>query len=259
MYFFRTRAFSYLIQYKYHFQESSLLNTQCPLELFNFVFEVQDYALYIQFFLGSFSLVSYPLPLLKKIIYFIFGCAGSLLLCVGFLQLQRAGAALQLWCAAFLQRQLLLLWCMGFSSRGAQVQLLSGMWDLPGPGIKPLSPVLTDEFLATVPLGKHPSSSFLSFGIFEESRPAVLQTTSFSVKMCLIIFPCLSSCYSFGRSAIPAMLFLSQDVSLSCLLEQSLSYISIVQVAFLLHISSVQDAVSRLLGNIVLSSSFSIH
>ena len=37
------------------------------------------------------------------------------------------------------------------SSCGARTQLFQGMWDLPGPGIEPLSPVLAIRFLTTRP------------------------------------------------------------------------------------------------------------
>ena len=40
------------------------------------------------------------------------------------------------------------------SSCGTQAQLLRGMWDLPGPGLKPGSPALAGGFLTTVPPGK---------------------------------------------------------------------------------------------------------
>ena len=42
------------------------------------------------------------------------------------------------------------------SSCGAWAQLLCGMWDLPGPGIKPVSPALAGGFLTTAPPGKPP-------------------------------------------------------------------------------------------------------
>ena len=60
------------------------------------------------------------------------------------------------------------LWRMGFSicglralerrlsSCGAWAQLLRGMWDLPGPGLEPVSLALADEFLTTAPPGKFP-------------------------------------------------------------------------------------------------------
>ena len=40
------------------------------------------------------------------------------------------------------------------SSCGAQAQLLHGMWDLPRPGMEPVSPALAGGFLTTAPLGK---------------------------------------------------------------------------------------------------------
>ena len=44
--------------------------------------------------------------------------------------------------------------CGGFSGCGARAQLLGGMWDLPGPGIEPMSPALAGGFLTTAPPGK---------------------------------------------------------------------------------------------------------
>ena len=40
------------------------------------------------------------------------------------------------------------------SSCGARAQLLHGMWDLPGPGLQPVSPALAGGFLTTAPPGK---------------------------------------------------------------------------------------------------------
>ena len=40
---------------------------------------------------------------------------------------------------------------MGFSSCGAWAWLPRGMWDLPGPGIKPTFPALAGGFLTTGP------------------------------------------------------------------------------------------------------------
>ena len=39
-------------------------------------------------------------------------------------------------------------------SCGSQAQLLRGMWDLPRPGLKPVSPALAGRFSTTVPPGK---------------------------------------------------------------------------------------------------------
>ena len=40
------------------------------------------------------------------------------------------------------------------SSCGSRAQLLRGMWDLPRPGLEPVSPALAGGFLTTVPAGK---------------------------------------------------------------------------------------------------------
>ena len=63
----------------------------------------------------------------------ILDCAGSLLLRQGFFSLQRAGAS---------------------APCGALPQYLQGMWNLPRPGIKPMSPALAGKFLTTGPPGK---------------------------------------------------------------------------------------------------------
>ena len=82
-----------------------------------------------------------------------------------------SGGYSSLRCTAFSLRWLLLLQstgsgCAGFSSCGsralecrlsscgARAQLLHGMWDLPGPGLKPVSPALAGGFLTTAPPGK---------------------------------------------------------------------------------------------------------
>ena len=109
---------------------------------------------------------------------FIFGCVGSSLLRVGFLQLWQAGATLH--CSAQASH------CGGFSccraralgvqasvvaarglsscgswapehrlrSGGAQIQLLRSMWDLPRPRLEPVSPALAGGFLTTAPARK---------------------------------------------------------------------------------------------------------
>ena len=40
------------------------------------------------------------------------------------------------------------------SSCGSRAQLLLGMWDLPRPGLEPVSPALAGRFSPTVPPGK---------------------------------------------------------------------------------------------------------
>ena len=40
------------------------------------------------------------------------------------------------------------------SSCGSRAQLLRGMWDLPGPGLEPVSPALAGRFSTAAPPGK---------------------------------------------------------------------------------------------------------
>ena len=62
------------------------------------------------------------------------------------------------------------LWGVGFSSCSARTpvcklsscaELPCGMWDIPGPGFKPMSPVLQGRFLTTGPVGKPLLTVFL--------------------------------------------------------------------------------------------------
>ena len=55
------------------------------------------------------------------------------------------------------------------SSCGAQAQLLRGMWDLPGPGLEPVSPALAGRFLTTAPPGKS-----LSLPLFSTNKAHLL-------------------------------------------------------------------------------------
>ena len=82
-----------------------------------------------------------------------------------------SGGYSSLRCVSFSLWWLLLLWStasrhVGFSSCGtralehrlsscgARAYLLCGMWDLPGPGLEPVSPALAGGFLTTAPPGK---------------------------------------------------------------------------------------------------------
>ena len=49
--------------------------------------------------------------------------------------------------------------CTGFSSCGTWAQLFCALWNLPRPGIEPVSPALAGRFPSTVPPGKF----FLSY------------------------------------------------------------------------------------------------
>ena len=48
------------------------------------------------------------------------------------------------------------------SSCGSRAQLLRGMWDLPGPGLKPVSPALAGRLLTTAPPGKPQCALFIA-------------------------------------------------------------------------------------------------
>ena len=49
------------------------------------------------------------------------------------------------------------------SSCGSWAQLLRGMWDLPRPGLEPVSPALAGRFSTTAPPGKPPQTGILTF------------------------------------------------------------------------------------------------
>ena len=116
------------------------------------------------------------------LIYFVFGCIGSLSL-HGLSLVAVSGGYSSLRCVSFSLRWLLLLWStgsrhMGFSSCGlqalerklsnfgTQALLLRGMWDLPRPGLKPVSPALAGGFLTTAPPGKSHDFLLLNWIIF---------------------------------------------------------------------------------------------
>ena len=87
---------------------------------------------------------------------FNFACAGSSCLHAGF---QSKDSSLVRCSSSFSLRWLLLLQITGprptaFSSCGKWAQLLCGTWNLPGPGIEPVSPALAAGFLSTEPPGK---------------------------------------------------------------------------------------------------------
>ena len=83
-------------------------------------------------------------------------------------------------CAGFSLRRLLLLWSTGsrragfsscgswalerrLSTCGARAQLLRGMWDLPRPGLEPVSPALAGGFPTNASPGKPQIAVFLMF------------------------------------------------------------------------------------------------
>ena len=92
--------------------------------------------------------------------------------CDGFFLFVTSRATLELWCADFSVRWLLLLQSMGSRMCGSVVLapglqssgsvvvvhgfLALRMWDLLGPGMDPVSPALTGGFFSTEPPGQPP-------------------------------------------------------------------------------------------------------
>ena len=71
-------------------------------------------------------------------------------------------------CAGLSLSRPLLLWSTGSRRAGSVIvahgaQLLHGMWDLPRPGLEPVSPALAGRFSTTAPPGKPPSRGLLFF------------------------------------------------------------------------------------------------
>ena len=95
----------------------------------------------------------------KKFIYlFIYGCVGSSFLCEGLLQLWQVGPLFiavrgPLTIAASLVAEHRLQ-TRRLSNCGSRAQLLRGMWDLPRPGLEPVSPALAGRLSTTAPPGK---------------------------------------------------------------------------------------------------------
>ena len=122
-----------------------------------------------------------------------------------------SGGYSSLQCAGLSLQWLLLLWSTGawalvvvahrlsscglwalecrLSSCGARAQLLRSMWDLPGPGLEPVSPALAGGFLTTVPPGK--SRFLLTMGKIKRPRIAreepIVQGREFCL-FCMFVF-----------------------------------------------------------------------
>ena len=52
------------------------------------------------------------------------------------------------------------------SNCGSRAQLLRSMWDLPSPGLEPVSPALAGRLSTTVPPGKHPIRECFAYVFF---------------------------------------------------------------------------------------------
>ena len=154
----------------------------------------------------------------KKFIYlfnlFIFGCVGSSLLRVCFLQLRWAGATLRCGARALGARASVVgargLSSCGFwalecrlSSCGARASLLRGVWELPGPGLEPLSPALVGGFLTTAPPGKPLSFFNIKISIYIcilSSFTSYTEVNILQILFCILPFFTYLIIYSYNNS-----------------------------------------------------------
>ena len=76
---------------------------------------------------------------------------------------------------------------LGFSSCGTGAQVLHGMWNLPGAGIKPVSPALPGGFFTTVPPVK-PAKVLKTHNMWGEKQKAKLSVLcmGYEIKTTLI-------------------------------------------------------------------------
>ena len=70
------------------------------------------------------------------------------------------------------------------SSCGARAELLCGIWDLPGPGLEPMSPALAGGFLTTTPPGKSLSFWMVFFEAQKFTNFMKSNLSSFSFVTC---------------------------------------------------------------------------
>ena len=113
-----------------------------------------------------FQITTYSFFFFFKIYLFYFWLCWVFIAARGLSLVAVSGGYSSLRCAGFSLWWLLLLQSMGssscgtraperrLSSCGARAELLHGVWDLPGPGLEPVSPALTGGFLTTAPPGK---------------------------------------------------------------------------------------------------------
>ena len=97
---------------------------------------------------------------------YLFLAALGLVAARGLSLVAESGGYSSLRCEGFSLRWLLLLRSTGsrhkgFSSSGTWAQLLRRMWDIPRPGLEPVSPALAGGFLTTATPGKSPKHLFL--------------------------------------------------------------------------------------------------
>ena len=82
------------------------------------------------------------------------------------------------------------------SSCGSRAQLLCGMWDLPRPGLEPVSPALAGRFLTTAPPGK-PRAQLLRAIPYS---PAPIRAASAENLWHCVLLVCDSGCVTLDQS-----------------------------------------------------------
>ena len=138
---------------------------QYSSRLINFSFSIPIAEYLIQQPFQPLSIFFFKELLYLFIYLFIFGCVGSSFLCEGFLVAASGGHSSSRCAGLSLSRPLVAehrLQTRRLSSCGSRAQLLRGMWDLPRPGLEPVSPALAGRFLTTAPPGKPPLSILTS-------------------------------------------------------------------------------------------------
>ena len=87
------------------------------------------------------------------------------------------------------------------SNCGSRAQLLRGMWNLPGPGLEPVSPALAGGFLTTAPPGK-PHSTFN--GLFSQYEQLSLPSLSSHIRE-EYLSKCFPMCHLIRSCSNPVM------------------------------------------------------
>ena len=128
----------------------------------------------------------FPYNFIYLSIYFVFGCAGSSWLAgfslVADSRVYSCCGVQTSHCGGFSCSGAWVLGCAGFSC-GTWASLLRGMWNLPRPGIKPMSPASADGFFTTEPPGK------LCHSILNSTDSG--QGIHFRAKISGLVWPCL--------------------------------------------------------------------
>ena len=63
------------------------------------------------------------------------------------------------------------------------------MWDLPGPGMEPISPALAEGFLTTGPPGKSKSSLYFKHCTILDHCPCKLEKYEIFSRLRFVVFP----------------------------------------------------------------------